>query len=54
MNDMSEVRDLLKAARHAIDGGVDSRTPEYQALDDLERAVSLLTAIVANIKEPLA
>lgn len=47
MDDLrKEIADLLAAARHVIDGRVDSRTPEYAALDNLERALSLLVDMV--------
>jgi hypothetical protein len=39
---MKDVRSMLDEARYHIDGQVDCRTPEYQALDKLERAISLL------------
>ena len=39
---MNEIRELLQEARHHIDGGCDCRTPEYRALDLLERAVTAL------------
>lgn len=48
-----EVRDLLNAARDVIDGKVDCRTPEYAALDGLERALSALLAGVTELRNQL-
>ncbi len=41
-DEFTEVEELLNAARQHIDGEVDSRTPEYRALDQLERAMTAL------------
>ena len=41
---MKAINEYLDAARYHIDGGVDCRTPEYHALDHMERAVRLLAA----------
>ena len=46
---MKEIKDLLKAARHAIDGGMNCHTPTYAAMDDLERAVDRLADKVSAI-----
>ena len=43
---MREIRELLTEARFHIDGQMNCRTPEYAALDKLERAVSALVAKV--------
>lgn len=46
---MKEVRELLHQARYAIDGGVRFDSPEYAALDALERALALLVERVQEI-----
>ena len=43
---MKEIRALLEEARFHIDGQVNCNTPEYAALDMLERALSALVAKV--------
>lgn len=45
-DDYTNIEDLLNEARHHIDGGVDSTTHEYQALDKLERALSDLLEVL--------
>ena len=39
---MKTIYDELSEARHAIDGRMDCRTPEYIAFDHLERAVRMI------------
>ena len=41
---MKDIEALLELARHHIGGGVNCTTHEYHALDNLERAVSLMLA----------
>ena len=46
---MNEIKELLSEARHFIDGHMNCHTPEYTALDRLERAVSLLAEKVQEL-----
>ncbi len=49
MNEIKDIKEHLAAAREAIDGRVRCDSPEYAALDMLERALDLLTDKVAKI-----
>lgn len=51
---MEDIRDLLEEARFHIDGQVNCTTPEYHALDKLERAISALVDKVAAIDKSAA
>lgn len=51
---MKEIKEMLAEARHHIDGGVNCHTPEYQALDKLERAVTMLMEKVAALRKDLS
>jgi len=42
---MDSVNEYLMAAREIIDSECDSRTPEYRALDNLERAMGGLVGL---------
>jgi hypothetical protein len=44
------IYDLLKEARYVIDVEVNCHTPEYHALNLLERAVSLIDTELADIR----
>jgi hypothetical protein len=46
---MDTIKELLEEARFHIDGQVNCHTPEYAALDKLERALSLLAERVEKI-----
>lgn len=39
---MKEIKEMLAEARWHIDGQVNCHTPEYHALDKLERALTML------------
>lgn len=46
---MKEIKEILAEARWHIDGQVNCHTPEYAALDKLERALLLLVERVEEI-----
>lgn len=50
---MKEIKELLADARFHIDGQMNCRTPEYAALDKLERALTLLANKVQQIMPEL-
>jgi hypothetical protein len=50
---MKEIKELLDEARFHIDGQVNCHTPEYHALDKLERAIGLLAAKVQSLTKDL-
>jgi len=47
--EMKAIKELLEEARFHIDGQVNCHTPEYAALDKLERALSLLVEKVERV-----
>lgn len=46
-----EIYSYLKEAREAIDGRMNCHTPEYEALDNLERAIEKLFEVVHEGRE---
>ena len=51
---MKEIKELLSAAREAIDGSVSVDVPGvYSALDHLERAISILVQKVQDMDKEL-
>jgi hypothetical protein len=52
-NNVKEIREMLDDARFHIDGQINCHTPEYHALDKLERALTMLVQKVEMLRKDL-